>query len=74
MRINRTPLKNRSERSGNLVSIEAHDLTSRAYSKDMNQRPQTSFSAYLTVAILVFLVIFFAGIYELVMETWKQLK
>ena len=70
----RTPLKNRSERSGNLVSIEAHDLTSRAYSKDMNQRPQTSFSAYLTVAILVFLVIFFAGVYELVMETWKQLK
>ncbi len=74
MRIQRTPLKNRSERSGNLVSIEAHDLTSRAYSKDMNQRPQTSFSAYLTVAILVFLVIFFAGIYELVIETWKQLK
>jgi cell division protein FtsX len=74
MRNQRTPLKNRSERSGNLVSIEARDLTSRAYSKDMNQRPQTSFSAYLTVAILVFLVIFFAGIYELVMETWKQLK
>jgi cell division protein FtsX len=74
MRINRTPLKNRSERSGNLVSIEAHDLTSRAYSKDMNQRPKTSFSAYLTVAIFVFLVIFFAGVYELVMETWKQLK
>jgi len=74
MRINRTPLKNRSERSGNLVSIEAHDLTSRAYSKDMNQRPKTSFSAYLTVAILVFLVIFFTGVYELVMETWKQLK
>jgi cell division protein FtsX len=74
MRNQRTPPKNRSERSGNLVSIEAHDLTSRAYSKDMNQRPQTSFSAYLTVAVLVFLVIFFAGIYELVMETWKQLK
>jgi cell division protein FtsX len=74
MRNQRTPLKNRSERSGNLVSIEARDLTSRAYSKDMNQRPQTSFSAYLTVAVLVFLVIFFAGIYELVMETWKQLK
>jgi cell division protein FtsX len=74
MKNQRTPIKNRSERSGNLVSIEAHDLTSRAYSKDMNQRPQTSFSAYLTVAILVFLVIFFAGIYELVMETWKQLK
>jgi cell division protein FtsX len=74
MRNQRTPLKNRSERSGNLVSIEAHDLTSRAYSKDVNQRPQTSFSAYLTVAVLVFLVIFFAGIYELVMETWKQLK
>ena len=74
MRNQRKPLKNRSESTGNLVSIEAHDLTSRAYSKDMNQRPQTSFSAYLTVAILVFLVIFFAGIYELVMETWKQLK
>ena len=74
MRNQKTPLKNRSEKSGNLVSIEPHDLTSRAYSIDMSQRPQTSFSTYLTVAILVFLVVFFAGVYELVMETWKQLK
>ena len=69
-----TPLKNRSERSGNLVSIAPYDSTSNAYKKDSRQRPQTDFGAYLTVAILVFLVVFFAGIYELVVETWTRLK
>jgi hypothetical protein len=72
--IHRTPLKNRSERPGNLVSIQPHDQTSHAYAKERNQSPQIGFGVYLTVAILVFLFIFFAGIYELIMETWVQLK
>jgi hypothetical protein len=70
----RSPLKNRSERSGNLVSIAPYDNTSQAYSKDQTQRPQTGFGLYLTVAVLVFLVILFGGIYELVMESWSRLK
>ena len=68
------PLNNRSERKGNLVPIEAYDNTSRAYSKDSSERPQTGFSAYLAVAVIVFLVVFFIGIYELVVETWVRLK
>lgn len=71
---NKKTLKNRSERPGNLVSVEAYDNTSRAYSKQTNQRPATGFGAYLTIAVLVFLVILFAGIYELVTETWTRLK
>jgi len=70
----KTPLKNRSERSGNLVSIAPYDSTSNGYKKDPRQSPQTGFGAYLTVAILVFLVVFFVGIYELVVETWIRLK
>jgi hypothetical protein len=70
----KVPLKNRSERSGNLVSIQPYDNTSRAYKSEANQRPQTGFGAYLTIAVLVFLVILFAGIYELVVETWTRLK
>ena len=70
----RSPLKNRSERSGNLVSIAPYDNTSQAYTKDKTERPQTGFGLYLTVAVLVFLVIFFGGIYELVMGTWSRLK
>jgi hypothetical protein len=70
----KTPLKNRSERSGNLVSIAPYDSTSNAYKKDSRQSPQNGFGAYLTVAILVFLVVFFVGIYELVVETWTRLK
>ena len=69
-----SPLNNRSEKKGNLVPIIAYDNTSRGYSNDSSERPQTSFSAYLSVAIIVFLVIFFIGIYELIMETWAQLK
>jgi len=69
----KTPLKNRSERPGNLVSIEAYDQTSRAYSKERNQRPQINFSAYLTIAVLVFLVIFFIWIYELIFDLWGQI-
>ena len=57
----KTPLKNRSERSGNLVSIAPYDITSNAYKKDSKQSPQTGFGAYITVAILVFLVVFFVG-------------
>ncbi|MEK9772357.1 MAG: hypothetical protein VW576_02220 [Opitutae bacterium] len=67
-------LQNRSEHPGNLVSIEAHDHTSRAYRKESNPRPEIGFGAYLTIAALVFLVILFAGIYELVVETWTRLK
>jgi len=67
-------LKNRSERSGNIVSIEAYDNTSNAYKKESGQSSPISFSFYLTIAILVFLVIFFMGIYELVVETWMGLK
>ena len=70
----KSPFTSRSERPGNLVSIEPYDNTSRAYRKESNQRPQTAFSAYLTIALLVFLVILFTAIYELVMETWEQLK
>jgi len=70
----KNPLRNRSERSGNLVSIAPYDSTSRAYAKDSKQRPSTSFSAYLSVALLVFLVILFAGLYELAVETWTRLK
>jgi len=70
----KTPLKNRSERSGNLVPIAPYDNTSHAYSKESNQRAQTGFGAYLTVALLVFMVIFFTAVYELVVETWTQLK
>ncbi|MDG1173347.1 MAG: hypothetical protein P8M67_03525 [Opitutales bacterium] len=70
----KTPLQNRSERSGNLVSIAPYDNTSHAYGKDPKQRPQTGFGLYLTVATLVFLVIFFAGVYELAVETWTRLK
>lgn len=72
--MNKPPLKNRSERSGNLVSIEAYDSTSRAYRREANQSPQTGFGVYLTIAFLVFLVILFAGIYELIMATWVKLK
>ncbi len=71
---NNSSLKNRSERTGNLVSIEAYDNTSRAYSKEANQKPEIGFSAYLTVAVLVFLVVFFMGLYELVLESWALLK
>ena len=60
-------LKNRAERSGNIVSIAPNDLTSHAYKKDTSERPQTSFSAYLSIAILVFMVFIFLGIYEWVM-------
>ncbi len=67
-------LKNRSERSGNIVSIEAYDNTSNAYKKESNQRSPINFSFYLTIATLVFLVIFFVGIYELIVETWMGLK
>jgi hypothetical protein len=67
-------LKNRSERTGNIVSIEAYDNTSHAYRKESNQRPKTAFSFYLTIATLVFLVIFFLGIYELIVETWMGLN
>jgi hypothetical protein len=67
-------LKNRSERSGNIVSIESYDNTSNAYKRESNQRSPISFSFYLTIAILVFLVIFFMGIYELIVETWMGLK
>jgi len=70
----RSPLKNRSERSGNLISIAPYDNTSQAYSKDQTQRPKTGFGLYLTVAVLVFLVILFGGIYELVTESWSRLK
>lgn len=70
----KSPLNNRSERSGNIVPVEPYDNTSNAYSKDANQRPQNGFGLYLTIAVLVFLVIFFAGIFELVVETWTRLK
>ena len=70
----KTPLNNRSERSGNLVSIAPYDNTSSAYAKDSKQRPQTGFGLYLSIALIVFLVVFIAGLYEMVVETWTRLK
>ena len=70
----RTPLNNRSERSGSLVSIAPYDNTSNAYTKDSKQRTQTGFGFYLSIALIVFLVVFFVGLYEMAVETWNRLK
>ena len=70
----KTALKIAPKDGGNLVSIEAYDNTSHGYRKEANQRPETRFGAYLTIAMLVFLLILFVGLYELAVETWTRLK
>jgi len=64
-------LRSREERSGNLVSIEPYDNTSEAYYKETPKRSQTNFGAYMTVALTVFLVVLFLGIYDFFQQIWK---
>jgi len=68
------PLRNREERTHNLVSIEPYDNTSRAYRKEQPKRAETGFGFYLTLAVITFLTIMFFSIYELVVETWQRIK
>jgi hypothetical protein len=67
-------LRNREERGGNIVSIEAYDNTTKAYRKEVPKRGETGFSFYLVLAVWVFLLIFLFFIYEMVVETWERLK
>jgi len=64
-------LRSREERSGNLVSIEPYDNTSGAYYKETPKRSPTNFGAYMTVALVVFLVVLFLGIYDFFQQIWK---
>jgi hypothetical protein len=64
-------LRSREERSGNIVSIEPYDNTSNAYYRETPKRAQTGFGAYLTVALIVFLVVLFLGIYDFFLQIWK---
>ena len=64
-------LQSREERTGNLVSIEPYDNTSNAYYRESPKRTQTGFGAYLTVALVVFLVVLFLGIYDFFQQIWK---
>ncbi len=59
---------------GNLTPYVPHDNTSSAYRPEHPRKPETNFSVYLTLAILVFLVIFFCFVYESVVGTWTRLK
>tara|TARA_B100002019_G_C21025980_1_gene477205 strand:+ start:452 stop:673 length:222 start_codon:yes stop_codon:yes gene_type:complete len=68
------PLRNREERTHNVVSIEAYDNTSNAYRPEQPRRPETGFGFYLSIAIITFITIFFFSIYELAVETWERLK
>ena len=70
----KTPLRNRGERSGNVTPYVPYDNTSGAYRPEQPRKPETSFSVYLTLAMLVFLVIFFCFVYESVVETCTRLK
>ena len=67
-------LRNREERGGNIVSIEAYDNTTKAYRKEIPKRAETGFSFYLVLAVWVFLLIFLFFIYEMAVETWERLK
>ena len=71
---NQRKLKNRSERRGNLVSIDPYDNTSNAYRKETPKRAEAGFSLYLTLAVWVFFIIFLFFIYEMAVETWERLK
>jgi len=71
---NKNRLKNRSERRGNLVSIDPYDNTSNAYRKETPKRAEAGFSLYLTLAVWVFLIIFLFFLHEMAVETWERLK
>lgn len=71
---NKNRLKNRSERRGNLVSIDPYDNTSNAYRKEIPKRAEAGFGLYLTLAVWVFLIIFLFFLYEMAVETWERLK
>ena len=70
----KSKLRSREERGGNIVSIEAYDNTSNAYRRKREKRPEASFGFYLSIAILVFISIFFFALYDLAVETWTRIK
>ena len=74
MKRSRSKLRNREEKGGNIVSIEAYDNTTKAYRKEIPKRAETGFSFYLVLAVWVFLLIFLFFIYEMAVETWERLK
>ena len=69
-----TPIRNRGENTHNVVPYVPYDNTSNAYRPEQPRKPETGFGVYLSLASIVFLVIFFWFVYESVVETWERLK
>ena len=70
----RKPLKNREERTHNVVPILPYDNTSNAYRKETPKRTDAGFGFFLSIAIIVFTAIFFLAIYDMVVQTWERIK
>jgi len=70
----KTPIRNRGENTHNVVPYVPYDNTSNAYRPEQPRKPETGFGVYLSLASIVFLVIFFWFVYESVVETWERLK
>jgi hypothetical protein len=70
----RSPIRNRGENTHNVVPYVPYDNTSNAYRPEQPRKPETGFGVYLSLAVIVFLVIFFWFVFESVVETWERLK
>ena len=70
----KTPMRNRGEKTHNVVPYVPYDNTSDAYRSEQPRKSETGFGVYLSLASIVFLVIFFWFVYESVVETWERLK
>jgi hypothetical protein len=70
----RSPIRNRGENTHNVVPYVPYDNTSNAYRPEQPRKPETGFGVYLSLAVILFLVIFFWFVFESVVETWERLK
>ena len=68
-------MRSRAPRPHNVVPIEPHDNTPDAYrTESRNSSPEGRFGIALSLATIVFLVVFFWFIYESIADTYQMLK